>query len=252
MREDQKQETEKKQKNENEYEQHKEETDDKSKRRHKDKPKYEHKKKKSNNWLFGTLGVLMVTGIVVCGIMGCLPIDGNQQVIQQPEVKKEVLYPNLIRKWNESVNKLVNINNNKDLILSDNKNKLIEKLNFITNNFNIIDSKIANLGKFIDPGKENRQINIPFMSYINYIEAMKVPYEVKFDSTMSEDIIIEELKKITQSQYIDKDMLMKIIYLSSFKIYFNDNKQKFYNKGFTRDIVSYDDYMTLWKPSDKK
>jgi hypothetical protein len=84
--------------------------------------------------------------------------------------------------------------------------------------------------------KSGKDVFIPSTQYAKFIKENQLPYTISFDQSYTEDEIIQELKKVTHSKYIDSKMLKKIAYLHSFKLFFKDNKKNFYKQGFSRHL----------------
>ncbi len=86
----------------------------------------------------------------------------------------------------------------------------------------------------------NRKIYTPSLEYINFLKENRLQYEVHFTGKDSQDEIIQELKKIASSEYVDYKMLEKVAYLKNFKLFFEKNKKRFYIDGFSEYIKDFD------------
>jgi len=162
----------------------------------------------------------------------------NNEVSTDKKISKKLSYDKLVSDWNKAVR---NVDLNKSFTLSNQYNKdFFNKLNNILNQTQ----------NYKDFSKQNqcvlnsdKKIFIPSKQYAKFLEQSSLAYKVNFDTNNTEEDIIAELKKITHTKYISADMLKKIKYLHSFKLFFEDNKKKFYKQGFSKYIKSYEKYL---------
>ena len=188
------------------------------------------------------IGTVVIGGIIVCLATGCFPkidIKNEQNNVLATHIQNKVnTYDTLTEDWNKAVYSLelgskYEIEDRRDVI------KLTEKLNNILNSTRSAKS----FQKQQSCALENESnIYLPSKLYLDYLKKNELQQKVHFTKDNTEDEIISELKKVTNSKYIGKDMLRKIAVLSSFEYYFNLNKKRFYKKGFSRHIKNFKTY----------
>jgi len=188
------------------------------------------------------IGTVVIGGIIVCLVTGCFPkIDiKNEQnnVLATPTQNKVNTYDTLTEDWNKAVYSLelgskYEIEDRRDVI------KLTEKLNNILNNTMSATTFQKQQSCAL---KNESNIYLPSKFYLDYLKKNELSKNVHFTKDNNENEIISELKKVTNSKYIGKDMLQKIALLSSFEYYFNLNKKRFYKKGFSKHIKNFKTY----------
>jgi len=188
------------------------------------------------------IGTVVIGGIIVCLATGCFPkinLEKEQNnVLATPTHSKVKTYDVLTEDWNKAVYSL-ELESKYELEDRRNVIKLTEKLN------NILNSTMSakTFQKQQSCALENESnIYLPSKFYLDYLKKNELQQKVHFTKDSSEDEIISELKKVTNSKYIGKDMLQKIASLSSFEYYFNLNKKRFYKKGFSKHIKNFKIY----------
>jgi hypothetical protein len=188
------------------------------------------------------IGTVIIGGIIVCLTTGCFPkvnLENEQNnVLATPTQNITKTYDVLTEDWNKAVYSLelgskYEIEDRRDVI------KLTEKLNNILNSTRSAKSFQKQQSCALN---YDSKIYLPSKLYLEYLKKNELHKNVHFTKDSSEDEIISELKKVTNSKYIGKDMLRKIASLSSFEYYFNLNKKRFYKKGFSKHIKNFKTY----------
>lgn len=176
--------------------------------------------------------------VVLCILMECFSEKRSETVEPPTKKMQNTNYNILLNQWNSAV-LAADLNRSFELPRDDSK-KLIEKLNTLFN-------KTMSYENFSKHNKcvlrETKKVFIPSLEYANFLKENELQYKINFTNEDSEDDIIQELKKITNSRYIDYKMLEKVAYLSSFQIFFQNNKKRFYNNGFSLHITDFDTYL---------
>ena len=189
--------------------------------------------------LNSVIGTVIIGGIIVCLSTGCFPTVTTEHeqnnVLATPTQIKEKSYDILTEDWNKAVYSLelgskYEIEDRRDIT------KLTEKLNNILNSTMSVESFQKQQSCALI--NENN-IYLPSKLYLEYLKKNELQRNDYFIKQSSEDEIISELKIVTNSKYIGKDMLKKIASLSSFEYYFNINKKKFYKQGFSKHIRNF-------------
>jgi len=188
------------------------------------------------------MGAVVIGGVIVCLVTGCFPKidirDEQNNILATPTENKAKTYDVLTEDWNKAVYSLelgskYEIKDRRDII------KLTKQLNNILNS--TISAKSFQKQQSCALNNDSK-IYLPSKLYLEYLKKNELHKNVYFTKDSSEDEIILELKKVTGSKYIGKDMLRKIASLSSFEYYFNLNKKRFYKKGFSKHIKNFKIY----------
>jgi len=198
---------------------------------------YPEKKNRSKVYIITTVIASLCIGI--CFVTGCFSTQQEEVLLEQTTSKKQKKsYDNLVDQWNRSV-LAADLNRSFELPRQYDE-QFFTKLNGLLNQTEKYEKFVSKNQCVLKTGKD---IFIPSIQYANFIKESQLPYKVNFDQNYTEDEIIQELKKVTNSKYIDSKMLKKIAYLHSFKLFFKDNKKKFYKKGFSEYIRKYETYL---------
>ena len=196
-------------------------------------------KKESKNRLYVIFAIVLLACIAVCFLAGCFNI-GAQTPVSSKRVEKvqKHSYKILIDQWNEAV---IAADLNRSFELPrDNTAALMTKLNTLLNETNHYKTYVEKNGCVM---KSKSNTYIPSQMYADFLKENEIRQKINFTEKSSEDEIVKELKKILHSQYIDPEMLRKLAYLKDFKIFFEDNKKKFYKQGFSKYVTKFDTYM---------
>jgi len=173
----------------------------------------------------------------ICLFIGCFNgtnVETPHQAIQQAQKKD---YNVLINQWNAAV-LTSDLNNSFELPRGD-AQKLFLKLNYLLGHTKSYDNFLNQNQCVLNTSKK---IFIPSSEYASFLQESEFKYKVNFTDKYSGDEIIQELKKVTNSKYIDYEMLNKVAYVNSFEIFFEKNKRKFYDDGFSKHIENFETY----------
>ena len=204
----------------------------------------EHKKKteipkKEKPSIAKKLAIVVGIGISVgiCVWTGCFiekQVEPSSPVAEKTEQHD---YATLVNQWNSAV-LAADLNRSFELPRGDNL-EVVKKLDSLFEQ-TMTPESFKKQNECVLRG--NRKIYTPSLEYINFLKENGLQHEVHFTGKDSQDKIIQELKKITSSEYIDYKMLEKVAYLKSFKLFFEKNKKKFYKDGFSEHIKDFDTY----------
>ncbi len=184
----------------------------------------------------GIVGIACIASI--CLFTGCF----KKQDVQVPQqfMVQENSYEYLIDNWNKAV--ISNHFDDKYLLPRDDNSKSLHKLNDLLNNIQTVK---AFQHKSQCPLKyPTRTIFTPTAMYFQFLKENANYGKIDFTIKDKEDDIISKLKNITSSRYFDEEVVKKVVYLHSFKIYFEKNKKTFYKQGFTRNVKDFKIYQT--------
>jgi len=192
-----------------------------------------------NKKIFGVVGVSIVCGIA-CFLIGCYSnvLPHNNVVIQQSKKSESKSYDRLAENWNRSVR---NLNLPSKYEIKDRRNtEDIAKL------FNTLLNNVNSAKKF----QQNNQcvlsyhgnIFLPSKKYFDFLKKNELHYKIHFTKDTPETEIIEELKKVSKSKYINNELVEKIVSLSNFAFYFKQNRKKFIKDGFSKYINNFKSY----------
>ena len=179
---------------------------------------------------------------VICVFTGCFKTTATTPIHINKVQKNN--YEGFINNWNSSVNNL-HLDNQlyQTMILPrDDSKKMIQKLNDIIKNTNV--KTFANQAK-CELKHKNSIIYIPTFEYIKFLNKFKI--SPTFSEKDSEETINNKIKKFTNSKYVDLNSIKQLVYLHSFKEFFNAHKKEFYKQGFTRNIKNYKQYQEVLK-----
>jgi len=193
-----------------------------------------------NKKIFGIIGVGVVCG-TACFLTSCYTnvlLHNNNVVIQQSKKSESKSYDRLAENWNRSVR---NLDLSSKYEIKDRRNpEAIAKL------FNSLLNTTNSLKEF----QQNNQcvLNykgntfLPSKKYFEFLKKNELHYKVDFTKDTSETEIIEELKKVSKSKYIDNELVETIISISNFEFYFKQNHKKFVKNGFSKYIKNFKFY----------
>ena len=192
------------------------------------------RKNEKRKYAYSIFSVLIIC-IGVCVVTGCFKSPKVQSVKIKKTHKQD--YSILINQWNKAV---ISGDLSDDYLLSrEDNNEVIQKLNSLLQPFN----NTKKMKSYIIDSE--KLLYIPNYKYVEFLKESIVNYSIDFDIKMDEESIINELKRITNSRYLDKDMLLKIAYLNSFELYFSKHVKEFYRDGFTRNIRKFGEYQRV-------
>lgn len=175
----------------------------------------------------------------ICVMTGCFSEKQPEPIMTG---SKNSSYNTLISQWNSAV-LAADLDSSYELSRDDHL-KLFKKLNsFFANTETYEDFSNQNQCTL----KQNKKIFIPSFAYAEFLKNNQLSYNVHFNGRETEDEIIRELKKNTNSKYIDSSMLEKIVYLHNFKAFFENNKKQFYKEGFSKHIKDFKIYQEAVK-----
>lgn len=198
----------------------------------------EQHEEKSRSKIYIIMTLIGSLCIGICFVTGCF--SGHQEVLsQQTVVKKEKpSYDILVDQWNNAV---LAADLNRSFELPRNYDKsFFQKIDNLVNNTNDY-KKFASKNQCVLTSE--KKAFIPSVQYANFLKENQFSYKVTFDQNYTEEEIIQELKKVTNSKYINAEMLRKVAYLQSFELFFNDKKKSFYEQGFNKYIKNYRTYL---------
>lgn len=175
-------------------------------------------------------------GVLIVGDHKFYFAETNQSSANGGSIDKD--YNVFIDQWNEAVVK--NDLNDNYLLPRDNNLLTIDRLNKLLSVFSEPSSQVDTLSKFT---QDKDSLYLPVHKYLDYVAGHRSKKQINFSHDMIEEEIVKELKKITDSRYIDNKMLLVVAFMNDFQVYFERNLDSFYRAGFTRNITKYQQYI---------
>lgn len=183
-----------------------------------------------------TIGIVALV-IGLCIVTDCfvdMKVDPSSAIQEKAE---ENDYTTLINQWNSAV-LAADLSRSFELPRDD-AGAMVKKINTLFSQ-TVSPESFKKQNECVLKG--NRKIYTPSLEYIKFLKENELQQKVHFTGKDSQDEIIQELKKVTSSEYVDYKMVEKVAYMKSFKLFFEKNKKRFYKDGFSEHIKDFDTY----------
>lgn len=184
--------------------------------------------------------ILFSIGNIICFFMGCFSTINQNKIISKKELAREdvVNYDSFYKQWNKKIYDVKYSNTYLPIdfsqyVLTDKSNTYIE--NKITKFINYSHPEIKSLQISLENSKYK-------FKYIPIIEWLKMKNDIKsikhktFKGSGKYEKYIADT--ISPHRWFSNNTIDKILQMNEFCYYFDKNKDKFYNNGYTRNIKS--------------